>query len=50
MNNITATGYALIVLKKYGLSKDELNEFIGDMRVVMDEYTEEEAEEAYRNT
>lgn len=51
MNNFAVIGYALLALRNWTdwSSKEELHEFISDLKRVMDEYTEEEAEEFYRN-
>lgn len=47
-NNSVITGYALLAAREMGFSKAELQEFEAIMRSVLDEYTEDEAMEFYR--
>lgn len=49
MNNSAAIGYALMVLKDWGLTQDELKEFESDMRYKMDMVDEEAAEDVYNS-
>lgn len=48
MNNAACIGYALIACKQLGMNRDELQEVEAIMRSILDENTEEEAEEEYR--
>jgi hypothetical protein len=48
MNNGTAIGYALMVLKDWGLTPEKLSKFESDMRRKMDMVSEDEAEEVYK--
>lgn len=50
MTNAAAIGYAIIAAKRLGLTKEQIRKLDRAMYEVMDEITEEEAEEVYRNT
>ncbi len=47
-NNAIITGYALLAAREMGFNKAELEEFEAIMRSVLDEYTVDEAIDAYR--
>lgn len=47
-NNAIITGYALLAAREMGFDKTELEEFEAIMRSVLDEYTENQAAEFYR--
>ncbi|WP_219637719.1 hypothetical protein [Cohnella sp. CFH 77786] len=49
MTNAAAIGYAILAAKKLGLSREELHKLESIMYRIMDEVSEEEAEEAYRS-
>ena len=48
MNNAACIGYALIACKQLGMNHEELQEVEAILRSVLDEYTEDEASEFYR--
>ena len=47
-DNAIITGYALLAGRKMGFTKAHLEQLEAIMRSVLDEYTEEEAAEFYR--
>ncbi|WP_182914129.1 hypothetical protein [Paenibacillus sp. 1011MAR3C5] len=47
-NNTVITGYALLAAREMGFSKAELEQLEVIMRSVLDEYTEDEAADFYR--
>jgi len=49
MSNAAAAGYAIMAAKRLGLSKQEIRKLEAVMYALMDRFTEEEAEEVYRN-
>ena len=49
MTNAAAIGYAIMAAKAMGLGRDALKALESHMYYMMDEATEEEAEEVYRN-
>ena len=46
--NVVITGYALLAGRKMGFTKAQLDQLEAIMRSILDEYTEEEAAEFYR--
>jgi len=50
MTNGSAIGYAIIAAKRIGLTPEQIRKLDRALYEAMDEITEEEAEEAYRNT
>ena len=50
MTNGAAIGYAIIAAKRLKLSEEMIKKLDRGMYEAMDEITEEEAEEVYRNT
>jgi len=50
MNNSAAIGYAILAAKRIGLTREQIMKLDRAMYEVMDEVTEEEAEEEYRRT
>lgn len=49
MNNAAAIGYMIIAAIKIGLDNETISNLVSEMYKAMDLYTEEEAEEFYRN-
>ena len=49
MNNAAAIGYMVIAARRMGLIEDLIYLLKHEMDIAQDEFTEEEAEEAYRN-
>lgn len=49
MNNSACIGYAILACKALGMTRDELQKLESAMHSILDRYTEEEAEDAYRN-
>lgn len=50
MTNFAAIGYAIIAAKQIGLTSEQIKKLDSAMYEAMDEHTNEEAEEVYRNT
>jgi hypothetical protein len=50
MTNEAAIGHATTAAKVIGLTREQIKDLQSSMRSVMDRFTEEEAEEVYRNT
>lgn len=50
MTNGAAKGYAVIAAKWIGLTPQKIENLIRAMDTAMDEHTESEAEEVYRNS
>lgn len=48
MKNAAAIGYAILASQQLGMTKEELRSLESVMNTMMDQITEEEAEEAYR--
>lgn len=50
MTNAASIGYAIIAARWIGLTEEQIKKLGRAMYEAMDEITEEEAEEVYRNT
>jgi len=50
MNNSAAIGYAIMAARRIGLTDEQIRKLDSAMYRLMDEVTEEEAEEEYRKT
>jgi len=49
MNNQAAIGYMIIAARHLEIDEAKIKELEHEMKFAMDEYSEEEAEEAYKN-